>query len=505
MIKIFNASQIREIDNCTINNQGIDSIDLMERASLAVSRLLIDRLDPKRPVYIFAGSGNNGGDALAVARILLLKNYHLQVFLVDPIDKLSHDCAVNKVRLEHLKSVSVIRQEKDIPSIPQNCSIIDGLLGAGLNRTVEGIHYLLIKKINESGNKVYSIDMPSGLFIEDNGCNNKSAIVKAEEVFTFQSPKLSLLLPDSNSYVKKMTVVDIGLCQKCLDNQHSDYIYLEKEDIQNRITPRSLFSHKGNFGRAMIIAGSYGKMGAAVLAARACLRTGVGLLTMHIPGCGTGIMQTAVPEAMADVDEVREYNSKLNISDSGIDKYTVGIGPGIGKNNSTRELLSSLLNKYRKPTVIDADALNMIAENAFLKENIPPKSILTPHPAEFERLVGEKYESAYGRLQAARQFAADYKVYIILKGAYTATITPEKMVYFNSTGNPGMATGGSGDVLTGIVTSLLAQKHTPLDAALIGVYLHGLAADLAVKTTSERSLLPSDIIDYIGRAYLLLQ
>lgn len=505
MMKIFNALQTREIDNCTIINQGIESIDLMERASLAVYELLINRLDPRLPVYIFAGSGNNGGDALAIARMLLLNHYHLLVFLVNTEDKLSVDCRINKKRLEHLLPVYEISQKEDIPSIPSDCTIIDGLFGSGLNRPLEGIYHKIVHAINESGNKVYSIDMPSGLFIEDNGGDDNNAIIKAEEVFTFQSPKLSLLLPDSNSFLQKMTIVDIGLCQKCMDEQPTDYNFLQGEDIINLISPRSLFSHKGDFGRALIIAGSYGKMGAAVLAAKACLRAGVGLLTMHIPSCGAEIVQTAVPEAMVDVDNVREQNSKLNISDSDIEKFTIGIGPGIGTNSSVRELLSYLLDKYRKPLVIDADALNLIAEDDSLKEAIPQKSILTPHPIEFERLVGEKFNNAYKRLQAARKFAATHDVYIVLKGAYTAIVTPEKKVYFNSTGNPGMATGGSGDILTGIITSLLAQKYTPLDASLAGVYLHGLAADLVTKSISERSLLPSDIVEYIGHAYLKLE
>lgn len=503
MIKIFNAPQIKEIDNCSIINQGIASIDLMERASLAVYELLLQRLDPKLPVFIFAGQGNNGGDALAISRMLLLNHYRLQVFLVDTDGRLSPDCAINRERLKPLVPVRIISEEKDIPPIPQNCSIIDGLFGSGLNRPVGGIHYKLIEKINKSGNPVYSIDMPSGLFVEDNSDNNRDAIVKAREVFTFQCPKLSLLLPDNNPYFDKITVVDIGLCEKCMDSQSSDYYYIQDEDISTLLSPRKLFSHKGNYGRAMIIAGSYGKMGAAILAARACLRAGVGLLTMHIPRTGIEVMQTAVPEAMTDADNSDTHISAIDLDT--VERCSLGIGPGIGEEKATGDFLLSLFQRYRRPVVLDADALNLIAANESLMQNIPPKSILTPHPVEFERLAGNSFANAYERLQAARRFASDHDVYVVLKGAYTAIATPENTVYFNPTGNPGMATGGSGDALTGIITSLLAQKYTPMDAALIGVFLHGLAADLAIEGSSARSLLPSDIIDYIGKAYFLLE
>jgi len=502
MIKIFDAFQIKGIDNCTIENQGISSIDLMERASLAVYEKLIRKLDLKYPVYVFAGSGNNGGDALAIARMLLVNHYNIYVFLVNPNNSLSPDCAINKERLEHLIPVHIIREGKDIPSITPNSIVIDSLFGSGLNRCVNGIHYEVIKAINSSECKVYSIDMPSGLFVEDNSDNNPNGIVHSDDVFTFQFPKLSLLLPESNKAYKKMNIVDIGLCERCIGELKTDYYYTEKKDIAELLRKRSLFSHKGDFGRAMIIAGSYGKMGAAVMAARACLRTGVGLLTMHIPACGIDVLQATVPESMADADESDKFVSNVR---NDIEKYTLGIGPGIGTKAETKQLLYNIFEVYKKPLVLDADALNLISENEHLKKMIPPESILTPHPSEFERLAGAKFENGYNRLQAARQFAEEYGVYIVLKGAYSTIITPEKTVYFNSTGNPGMATGGSGDMLTGMITSLLAQKYDPLHAALLGVYLHGYAGDLAAKSKSEYALLPSDMIEYIGKAYRALE
>lgn len=499
MIKIFTAAQIREIDKCTIGNQGISSIDLMERASLAVYEELKYRLNPQAHIYVFAGSGNNGGDALAIARMLLSDHFRLQIFLVSPNNQLSADCKKNKERLSHLITIQSIREEKDIPRIPPESIIIDGLFGSGLNRPIEGIHSKVITAINKSGSKVYSIDIPSGLFVEDNSLNNKDTIVKADEVFTFQFPKLSLLLPDSGSYSKKMSILDIGLCQKCIDTHDSSLNYLEKTDIISRIKYRETFAHKGDFGHALLISGSSGKMGAAIMSARACLRAGAGLLTVHSPKCGLDILQTTVPEAMVSIDSNPEYTETLP---AGINKYTsVGIGPGTGTHESTRKLMHHIFDQYRNPIVIDADAINLIAGDDDLKRKIPPHSILTPHVGEFERFAGKNFNDGYSRLMTGCELAHLYDIYIILKGAHSAIISPKKEVFFNSTGNPGMSTAGSGDVLTGIATSLLAQNYSPEDAAIIGTFLHGYAGDIASEIHSEWSMLASDIIKNISKAY----
>lgn len=502
MIKIFDAAQIKQIDNSSIKNLQISSVDLMEKAALAIYERLKRRLSQNSPVFIFAGPGNNGGDALAVARMLSIDNYRLYVYLVAPERKLSVDCAVNKERLEHLLALHIIEDEKDLPDIQSGSIIIDGLFGSGLNRPAEGLFYKTIERINNSHSTVYSIDMPSGLFVKDNTFNNMEAVVKAKEVFSFQFPKLSLLLPESGSYCGKMILVDIGLCEKSIAEQETAYNFIEKKDVSQLLSDRGTFAHKGDFGKAMLIAGSKGKIGAAVLAAKACLRSGVGLLTMHVPYCGINILQSAVPEAMVDADVSDDIVTDINVD---IKKYTIGIGPGIGTHEYTKRLLYSLFDKYRAPLVLDADAINIIAESDSLKTMIPSKSILTPHVVEFDRLVGVKYINGYQRLEAARHFASEYDVYIVLKGAYSAIITPENNVYFNSTGNPGMASGGSGDVLTGIITSLLAQKYTPLNAAVLGVYLHGYAGDFAAKSKSRQGMLASDIIDYIGNVYKALK
>lgn len=502
MIKIFNVSQIKKIDNCTVVNQGITSVDLMERASLVVSEKLIRILDINQPILVFAGVGNNGGDALAIARILLSKHFRLDVYVVAPNDNFSDDCLANKERLDRLTNVHIVQEAKDMPRIYPECVIIDGLFGSGLNRPLSEVYLDVVRAINSSHNKVYSIDMPSGLFVESNADNNSEGIIKADKVFTFQFPKLSLLLPDSGDYCKKMHVLDIDLCDKCIDGEKTDLYFTEKTDVAVLPFSRDTFSHKGTYGKALLIAGSYGKIGAAVLSARACLRTGVGLLTMHVPRCGVDVLQTAVPEAMVDADEFTENVSKIGVD---VNQFTIGIGPGIGTDEKTKDLLSDLFDKYHKPMVIDADALNLIAGDESLKNKIPPKSILTPHPVEFDRLWGSVSKSGYERLQRAREFAQRNDLYIVLKGAYSAIITPEGKVYFNSTGNPGMATGGSGDVLTGMITSLLAQQYLPQNAAILGVYLHGVAGDLAAKSKSQQGMLPSDMIEYIGKAYRALK
>ncbi|SHG10378.1 bifunctional ADP-dependent NAD(P)H-hydrate dehydratase/NAD(P)H-hydrate epimerase [Dysgonomonas macrotermitis] len=502
MLKILNSQQIKILDKCTIEHDNIKSIDLMERAALALFESLCGYLSEDDPMIIFAGTGNNGGDALALARMLSGKSFSVEVYLINPEAVLSPDCAANKECFERLLYLNEIKETKDIPFIPSGSIVVDGIFGSGLNRPLSGLHLDVVKRINASASKVYSIDMPSGLFMEDNSANNPDGIIQADIVFTFQLPKLSLLLPENGRFCSKIKILDIGLNKACMAEEKTDYFYTECCDAASLIKKRETFSHKGSFGHALLFAGSYGKMGAAVLAAKSCLRAGVGLLTMHIPRCGVDILQVAVPEAMVDADQEKEYISRAG---EVADKKTIGIGPGIGMHSDTSKLLAILLQYSTKPVVIDADALNLIAQDEQLMSNIPHGSILTPHPVEFERLVGKRCVTGYERLQEARHFAQEYSVYIVLKGAYTAIVTPERKVYFNSTGNPGMSTGGSGDVLTGILTSLLAQGYSSLDSAVLGVYLHGLAADLAVLRLSQYSLLPSDIIDYLGKAYRYLE
>lgn len=498
MLKILEAEQIRRIDSKTIEHKNILSIDLMEKAALAIYQRLIRQLNTKQTIYIFAGTGNNGGDALAIARMLLIQRINPLVYIVNDGKNFSSDCLENKNRLERLLPVYQISQTNEIPDIEENSIVIDGLIGSGLNRPLEGIYADTVKAINKSKSKIYSIDIPSGLFMTDNTNNVLENIVRTSKVFSFQLPKLVLLLPESKNYYQKFTLLDIGLLEQAIDEEKTDYYLTQTSDIARLLKGRNKFDHKGDFGKVLLVVGSRGKIGAAVLASKACLRTGAGLLTVHIPQCGADVMTTAIPEAMIDTDTHPDYITSIDFE---LNKHTIGIGCGIGTLPQTKKVLAKLIETNRKPMVLDADALNIIAEDDHLKYNIPAGSILTPHPVEFERLIGQHCRSGYERLQHARKFAQTHKVYIVLKGAYSAIITPEQKVYFNPTGNPGMATGGSGDVLTGIITSLLAQSYVPLHAALLGVYLHGLAGDIAAKANTEYSMLPSDIISNLGHAF----
>lgn len=503
MKKIFNASQSRAIDKYTIEEEKISSIDLMERAAIALFDSIVELIKKDDKVIVFAGFGNNGGDALVLACLLIKADYSVEVYFIDPDNKISVDCSVNKNILHALVDIKTVVTIKDILPLHLHDVIIDGLFGIGLNRPVEGLFADVIDLINNSESEVYSIDIPSGMFVEDNTSNDLNAIVRASCVLTIGYPKLAMLMPYEQSYYNTFKIIDIGLSKDIINNTQTDYQFIEASDIKSKVKKRTTFSHKGTYGHALLITGSYGKMGAAILSSRACLHTGVGLLTVHVPKCGVEILQSVVPEAMVSIDRNNEYIT--DIDDLDLSKLTLGIGPAIGQNKETQNLLLELFESYDKPMVLDADALNIISSNDILKRKIPKNSILTPHPVEFDRLIGKKSENGYLRLQYARSFAKEYQVYLILKGAFSALISPDGRVCFNSTGNPGMSTGGSGDTLTGIVTSLLAQKYSSQDAMTIGAYLHGLSADLAIKDKSEESLLPTDMIAYIGKAYLCLK
>lgn len=472
-MKIFPVSQIKEIDDFTIQNEPISSEKLMERASAKFTDALVKEVPYGKKIWIFAGPGNNGGDAKVIAQLLEQKGYNIQLF-------------------------SQINENFSFPDICSNDIIVDGLFGAGINRSLSGIYAKLVQHLNQSGAKIYAIDIPSGLFGEDNSTNDPNAIIRAYKTFTFQMPKLSFLFSENYIYTGEWEILEIGLHPEIIESKQTNYYFSEKKDIAPLLKKRNRFAHKGNFGHVLLLAGSLGKCGAAVLAAKACLCTGAGLLTCHIPQCGLDILQTAVPEAMAIPDSNKYSLSKL----PDIQTYNaIGVGPGIGICNETHSILHQLLEESNCPLVIDADALNIISENHSLSKMIPSKSVLTPHPKEFDRLAG-KSNNSFERLQKAISLAEKLQSYIILKGAYTAICTPEKHVYFNSTGNPGMATAGSGDVLTGILSGFLAQSYDPENAAKSGVYIHGLAGDLAAKDKSQESLTASDLISYLGKAFL---
>ena len=502
-MKLFTCHQIAEIDQLTMELEPISSIDLMERASGQITNWILLNIDNSRIIWIFAGPGNNGGDALAVARMLALYDFRCMVFLACFGGELKGDAAVNWQRLEEQNLVSMTRIDSanSIPDIPVEAVVIDGLFGSGLNKQLDGLAKEIVRKINRSGATVISVDIPSGLFGEDNSQNDLLGVIRANHTLSFQFPKISFLFPENAGIVGDWEVLPIGLHPEAILKTESKYFNLSKTFLSGTIKKRAKFSHKGTYGHALLIAGSYGKMGAAVLASKACLRAGAGLLTAHIPRLGYQIIQNSIPEAMTSIDPSETVFSQvpeLKLFSA------IGIGPGLDREPESRLAFKKMLQGKPQKLVIDADALNILSENKEWYALLPENSILTPHIKEFDRLDGPSSDS-YNRLQKQIHFSLKYKIIVICKGAYTCITVPDGSVFFNSTGNPGMATAGSGDVLTGIILGLLAQNYTPEEAALIGVFLHGLAGDLAAAQFGQHALIAGDIINHMGQAFLQLE
>ena len=503
-MKLFKTSDIAKIDQYTIENEPIAAIDLMERASASIVNYLTEETDVSGKVFIFCGPGNNGGDGLAVARLLANESerFSVSVYLFNSSSELTGSPAINLKRLKTDRNAEIhyLVKELDLPKIHHDDVIIDALFGSGLNRTLDGFAAIIVQHMNNSGAEILSIDVPSGLMGEDNSSNIPENIIRATKTITFQFPKLSFLFPENECYVGDWTVSDIGLHPEIIQNLKSNFFLLDDAETKVLLKTRSKFSHKGTFGHALLIAGSYGKMGAAVLSSKACLRSGVGLLTTHIPHTGYQIIQTAVPEAMICIDE----SDLMFTSVPHLETYNaVGIGPAIGQKVNTQRGLKALLENINSPIVIDADALNILGENRDWLNLLPANAILTPHPKEFERLAG-KTENGFQRMQMAIEFAEKYNVILIVKGAHSMIVSPTGEVWFNTTGNPGMSTAGSGDALTGIILALLAQGYAPFDAARVGTYVHGLAGDLAAAFQGYEALIASDIIENLGEAFKLL-
>ncbi len=499
-MKILNTQQIRDTDKYTIENEPIASIDLMERASKAFFDQIKKRLKKQEKIFIFCGMGNNGGDGLAVARMLIKSGYDVNICKIVHTEKTSPDFSINEERLKKLRKFhfSEIHKKEDLPHISEKDIVIDAIFGNGLSRPLEGFTAEVVRHINKSKARILSIDLPSGLFGEDNSDNLPENIIRADYTFTFQLPKLSFVFPENDVYLGQWQVLDIGLDQEFINRQDTPYHFLLKEDLVPFYKYRKKFDHKGTFGHALLIAGSYGKSGAAVLAGKAALKTGTGLLTTHVPKANYIIQQTSLPEGMVSIDEHEKFFTGLKNPDA---FSAIAIGPGLDKDPLTQNALKLLIQNVSSPLIIDADALNILAENPTWLSFLPPGSILTPHVGEFERLAG-KFLNGWERLEKAREFAFRFRCYIILKGAHTALVTPDKQVIFNSTGNAGMATGGTGDVLTGIILGFLAQGYTPQYSSLAAIFLHGLAADLAVRRKPVESLIAGDIVNFIERAIL---
>ena len=503
-MKILPVEKIREADAFTIENEPIDSVDLMERAASKVYEWFMKRCKTKEvSVKIFCGIGNNGGDGLALARMLYFSGIIPQVFVVRYSDKMSRDCEINFIRLKEETEVPMydIFSEDDFPQIYDNDIVIDAIFGSGLNRPIEGFTAELIKYINKSNAIKIAIDIPSGLMAvssQQSTVNGQQPTAKVDYTLTFQFPKLAFMFPEYDAFVGKWEVLDIKLHKDFIDNVETLNFYTTEDVVKPIIRKRTKFSHKGTYGHALLVAGSSGKTGAALLAAEACMRTGVGLLTAHLPKDALLPMQVYLPEAMTSIDKSNTHCTEIN----DILPYTaIGVGPGIGKNEDTVTLLKKIIQEATQSLVLDADALNIIADNPTWLSFLPDNTILTPHPKEFDRMFGMTNNS-FERLELQRKMSVVHNIIIVLKGAHTAITFPNGTCFFNSTGNPGMATAGSGDVLTGMILSLLAQRYTPQEAALLGVYIHGHAGDIAAQELGMESMIARDITKNIGKSFI---
>ncbi len=498
-VKIFTAAQIHACDAYTIQASAISSAELMERAANKCVTWIRDHF-PKDTLFVaLCGTGNNGGDGLAITRLLQQRGYGVKAFLLRlSKDNMSPDCRTNLQRLQAIDKdlATIVEPDTFITDIPAHIVIIDAILGTGLSRPTQGWVAAFINQVNHLPNKKIAIDIPSGLpadIIPD----KDAAILKVQDTLSFEFYKRTFLHPESGAFAGNIHILDIGLDKVFINATHSQYKTIDQEDAKNIYRPRSPFSHKGTYGHALLVGGSYGKMGAITLSSKAALRAGAGLVTALIPGYGYHILQTANPEVMCKTNGERVIEKIEDWEHI----QAIGIGPGMGTDSKTAQALAGFIDACKTPVVVDADALNLIARQPELLAKLPKGSILTPHPKEFTRLFGENTNSMI-QLDHARIQAMRYNINIVLKGHHTAVITTEGECWYNMTGNAGMATGGAGDVLTGIITGLLAQGYEPHHAAMLGVYLHGLAGDIAAKEISQEALIAGDITDHLGKAFL---
>jgi ADP-dependent NAD(P)H-hydrate dehydratase / NAD(P)H-hydrate epimerase len=498
-MKILSAEEVRAWDTYTIIHEPIASVELMERAALQCVYWLESMGYTELPFVIYCGKGNNGGDGLAIARLLAERGCSVAVHILEFGHKGTNDFQINLARLHQYPAVEItfIQSPAHFHAPASEAILIDALFGTGLNRPLEAVTSELVHFINKTGNPIISIDMPSGMLAD--ASSNGFAIVKATHTISFQCMKMAFLLAENGPFIGQVHLLDIGLHPSYYSQLDTRFQLVDESLITGIYQPRDQFAHKGKFGHAMLIAGSYGKMGAAILAAQSCLRTGTGLLTMHIPLCGYEILQSTVFESMVIVDANSNFVTKIN---ENLSKYNaIGIGPGLGTAAETGELLAKLISEATRPLLIDADGLNLLSAQKELLKKLPPGSVLTPHPKEFERLFGPTANEVE-RIELALQKAQELNCVILVKGRHTFIATPDGRGFFNSTGNAGMATAGSGDVLTGILTGLLAQGYPSADGAILGVYLHGLAGDLAAADLSMEAMIAGDITRYLGKAFL---
>lgn len=497
-MKIFAVENIRLADLYTIQNEPVSSVQFMERASSLCAEWIFSNCKHHTKFAIFCGNGNNGGDGFAIARMLYLKGFDIEVFINKEQLKFSDEALINYKRLKDISGISLRDFNETLRyNFDEKTVLIDALFGTGLSRKPEGIFKKVIEVLNSKNNPKISIDIPSGLFADQINHEN-STIFKADYTLTFQFWKKAFLHPETGSFAGKVIVLDINLAQEFIENTPTDDFVIDDEVILNIFKVRQDFAHKGTYGKSIIVGGSYGKIGAVVLATKSALKTGSGLTFVLAPNCGYEILQTSVPEAMfidGGEKNIRQIKDQENT--------VFGIGPGLGTEKETEKALLEFLENHQSPLILDADALNIISKDKSYLKLIPKKSIITPHPKEFERLFGTT-ENSFERLDLAKTKAKELNIYIVLKDHHTQVVTPEGTVFYNITGNSGLAKGGSGDVLTGIITSLLAQKYTEEEATILGVWLHGKAADFAAEKYSTEAMQPTDVIDEIGNVFLHL-
>lgn len=503
-MKILTAAQIKNVDRQTIAEEPIKSIDLMERAAMACVKRIVKLAEPEAQLLVFCGKGNNGGDGLAITRLLLDLGYNCRALAVHHSENFSEDAAQNFRRLKE-KYPSKLLEIKSGDSLLEikfetDCVAIDALLGTGINKPVEGWLGEVIEFINSRFKHIISIDVPSGLFTDSCSLNN-NYIIRATLVLTFQLPKLAFLLPENRHQAQQFEILDIGLNKKAIASAETNYYYISKDLISSLLTPRNKFSYKGTFGHALLLAGSKGKSGAALIAARAAMRSGAGLLSVASTAETLQALLLHLPEAMGIASEEPGHISGIEKPE----KYSaIAFGPGVGTHDDTQQTLKKILQFYSGRLVIDADGLNILAENKTWLSFLPPGSILTPHPGEFERLCGKSDDDSEN-LKLLQQFSIKHQSIVILKGAHSAIAMPDGNIFFNSSGNAGLAKAGSGDGLTGILLGLLSRGYTPPQAALIGVFLHGYAAEICAGKKSLESILISDVIEQLPKALKKLE
>lgn len=497
-MKLFSAKQIYQADQVTIKKQGITSDELMERAAVQLFNWMHLRMQgaPVK-IHLFCGIGNNGGDGIALARHLLEHGYTIAVYVVNYSEKRSKDFLINLDRLKERKYwPTFLNADDELPEIGKEDIIVDGIFGIGLNRTPDAWVAKLIQYLNASNAFILSIDIPSGLFT-DQVPMDEETVIKSNFVLSFQTPKLIFFLPETGPFMAQWEVLDIGLDSDYLISTETQFELIGKNEILLMYKPRGKFVHKGTYGHTLIVGGSYGKIGAVCLASRAALMAGSGVVTSFVPKVGYSILQSILPEIMVITDKENDFLTDIDFK---IMPTVIGIGVGMGTSDKTVNAFSTFLDQNKHPLVIDADAINILSAHQELLRKLPEQTILTPHPKELERLIG-KWKGDFDKIKKVKAFSKKYNCVIVIKGAHTMVIYDGKG-YVNTTGNPGMATAGTGDTLTGIIAGLVAQGYRPLDAAIFGVYIHGKAGDIAVEKTGYQALTASHIIDNLGEAFL---